>query len=130
MEAMNMTNEMKQFINQIETNCGLMQFYRYHFECIDSSIYLYIYPRATGLIIAGAFIETISNVVNGGRFYLEYNHKLEKPAICILYDEILSSYAPLENEQLVCIESFDDRHFNVFAVYVNGEYDRRIKIVK
>jgi hypothetical protein len=44
--------------------------------------------------------------------------------------QILDSYIPQSNEQLVCIENFTDYSYAVYAVYVNGEYDRRIKISK
>lgn len=35
-----------------------------------------------------------------------------------------------KNEQAVLIESFNDRDYDVYAIYVNGEYDRRIKVKK
>ena len=41
---------------------------------------------------------------------------------------ILDSYIPEANEKLVCIEDFTDYSYVVYAVYVNGEYDRRIKV--
>jgi hypothetical protein len=44
--------------------------------------------------------------------------------------EVLKSYTAKENEQLVCIENFRCCSYKVYAVYVNGEYDRRIKISK
>ena len=44
--------------------------------------------------------------------------------------EILQSYTPLKNEQVVCIENFEGCSYKVYAVYVNGEYDRSIKIAK
>ena len=42
--------------------------------------------------------------------------------------EIMTSYIAQSNEQLVCIENFEGNSYSVYAVYVNGEYDRRIKI--
>ncbi len=41
---------------------------------------------------------------------------------------ILDSYLPADNENLVCIEDITDCDYKVFAVYVNGEYDRRINV--
>lgn len=35
-----------------------------------------------------------------------------------------------KNEQAVLIESFNDADHDVYAIYVNGEYDRRIKVKK
>ena len=43
---------------------------------------------------------------------------------------ILQSYAPLQNEQLVCIENFDCYSYKTYAVYVNGQYDRKIHVSK
>ena len=43
---------------------------------------------------------------------------------------ILQSYTPASNETLVLIENFEGYSYKVFAVYVNGEYDRRIKVSK
>ena len=44
--------------------------------------------------------------------------------------EILQSYSVASNEQVVCIENFEGASYKVYAVYVNGEYDRRIKVAK
>ena len=44
--------------------------------------------------------------------------------------KVLDFYAPKSNEQVVCIENFDGYSYKVYAVYVDGEYDRRIKIRK
>jgi hypothetical protein len=41
---------------------------------------------------------------------------------------IMAFYNPQTNEKLVCIENFKGYSYSVYAVYVNGEYDRRIKI--
>jgi hypothetical protein len=43
---------------------------------------------------------------------------------------VMQSYTPKQNEKLVCIENFEGYSYKVYAVYVNGEYDRRIKIAK
>lgn len=43
---------------------------------------------------------------------------------------ILDSYTLQPNEQVVLIENFDDRTYKTYAVYVNGEYDRRINVRK
>jgi hypothetical protein len=43
-------------------------------------------------------------------------------------DKNNTDYIPQSNEQLVCIENFSGNDYSVYAVYVNGEYDRRIKI--
>ena len=45
-------------------------------------------------------------------------------------NEILQSYTPLKNETIVCIENFEGYSYKVYAVYVNGRYDRRIKVAK
>lgn len=42
--------------------------------------------------------------------------------------QVMESYIPSSNEKLVCIENFKGYSYSVYAVYVNGEYDRRIKI--
>lgn len=42
----------------------------------------------------------------------------------------MTTYTAQSNEQLVCIENFTDYSYVVYAVYVNGEYDRRIKVSK
>ena len=44
--------------------------------------------------------------------------------------EIFDFYIPAKNEEIVCIENFDDYSYKVYAVYVNGLYDRRIKVKK
>ena len=44
--------------------------------------------------------------------------------------EILKSYTLKENEKVVCIENFTGYSYKTYAVYVNGEYDRRIKVAK
>jgi hypothetical protein len=44
--------------------------------------------------------------------------------------EIFNFYTPSKNELIVCIENFDDCNYKVYAVYINGEYDRRIKVYK
>ena len=44
--------------------------------------------------------------------------------------EIFDFYIPKKNEEIVCIENFDDYSYKVYAVYVNGLYDRRIKVKK
>jgi hypothetical protein len=44
--------------------------------------------------------------------------------------EVLQYYTLKENESSVCIEDFDGYSYKVYAIYVNGEYDRRIKISK
>jgi len=43
---------------------------------------------------------------------------------------IFQFYTPANNEQLVLIEDFVGYSYKVYAVYVNGIYDRRIKIAK
>jgi hypothetical protein len=45
-------------------------------------------------------------------------------------DTVLQSYTVKENETVVCIENFTCYSYKVYAVYVNGEYDRRIKVKK
>ena len=45
-------------------------------------------------------------------------------------NEILQSYTLAKNETVVCIENFTGYSYKVYAVYVDGEYDRRIKIAK
>jgi hypothetical protein len=45
-------------------------------------------------------------------------------------NEILQSYTLLENETSVLIENIEGCSYKVYAIYVNGEYDRRIKIAK
>jgi len=45
-------------------------------------------------------------------------------------NEIYQSYTLGQNEQVVCIENFDCYSYKVYAVYVNGQYDRRIKVSK
>ncbi len=45
-------------------------------------------------------------------------------------NNVLEFYTPAKNEQLVEIENFICYNYRVYAVYVNGEYDRRIKIRK
>jgi hypothetical protein len=45
-------------------------------------------------------------------------------------NNILQFYTPANNEKLVEIENFSGYSYKVYAVYVNGEYDRRIKIKK
>lgn len=42
--------------------------------------------------------------------------------------KVLSKYKKKKNEQLVMIENMTDEPFVVYAVYVDGEYDRRIKV--
>lgn len=44
--------------------------------------------------------------------------------------EIYQFYTPKANEQLVLIENFDSEMFKTYAVYVDGEYDRRLNIAK
>lgn len=44
--------------------------------------------------------------------------------------DILDFYTVAENEQVVCIENFEGYSYKVYAVYVNGEYDRKIKVRK
>lgn len=44
--------------------------------------------------------------------------------------DVLINYTPAPNEQLVNIEDFVDSLYKVYAVYVNGQYDRRIKVLK
>lgn len=43
---------------------------------------------------------------------------------------ILDVYSPLPNEKVICIENFEGYSYKVYAVYVKGEYDRRILIRK
>jgi hypothetical protein len=43
-------------------------------------------------------------------------------------DKNNTDYIQQSNEQLVCIENLKGYSYSVYAVYVNGEYDRRIKI--
>lgn len=45
-------------------------------------------------------------------------------------ETILQSYTIKENEQLVLIENFECYSYKVYAVYVDGVYDRRIKVKK
>ena len=44
--------------------------------------------------------------------------------------EILNSYTLAENETVFCIENFESCNYKIYAVYVNGEYDRKILIAK
>lgn len=44
--------------------------------------------------------------------------------------EILESYTLKPNEQAVCIENYDSENYKIYAIYVNKEYDRRIKVKK
>lgn len=44
--------------------------------------------------------------------------------------KVLQFYTLKSNEQAVCIENFPDYSYKVFAVYVDGLYDRIIKIAK
>ena len=44
--------------------------------------------------------------------------------------EILNSYTLASNEKMVCIENFDSNSFKTYAVYVDGQYDRKIHIRK
>jgi hypothetical protein len=44
--------------------------------------------------------------------------------------EILKSYTLAKNEKAVCIENFEGYSYKVFAIYIDGQYDRRIKIAK
>ena len=39
-------------------------------------------------------------------------------------------YTPAANETLVLIENFEGYSYKTYAVYVNGEYDRRINVAK
>ena len=39
-------------------------------------------------------------------------------------------YTPTANETLVLIENFEGYSYKTYAVYVNGEYDRRINVSK
>lgn len=43
---------------------------------------------------------------------------------------ILKSYTLAKNEKAVLIENFVGCEYKVYAIYVNGEYDRRIKVKK
>ena len=43
-------------------------------------------------------------------------------------DKNKTLYVPQDNQKLVCIEKIKGYSYSVYAVYVNGEYDRRIKI--
>lgn len=45
-------------------------------------------------------------------------------------NEVLQYYTPKSNEKLVLIENIGGYSYKVYAVYVNGEYDRRIKVSK
>ena len=42
--------------------------------------------------------------------------------------QILLSYEPKPNEKILCIENDPTLSYNVYAVYVNGQYDRKIRI--
>ena len=44
--------------------------------------------------------------------------------------EIFTRYIAQPNEQLLCIEDIEGNSYRVYAVYVNRQYDRRIKIFK
>jgi aspartate 1-decarboxylase len=44
--------------------------------------------------------------------------------------EILQSYTLAPNEKVVLIENFDSNSFKTYAVYVDGQYDRKIHIRK
>ena len=44
--------------------------------------------------------------------------------------EILQSYELKSNETAVCIENFEGYSYKVYAVYINGEYDKIIKVSK
>jgi hypothetical protein len=44
--------------------------------------------------------------------------------------KVLTKYKKKKNEQLVMIENMTDEPYVVYAVYVDGEYDRRIKVKK
>jgi hypothetical protein len=44
--------------------------------------------------------------------------------------EVLNSYSLKENESIVCIENFEGYSYKVYALYVNGEYEKRIYISK
>jgi hypothetical protein len=45
-------------------------------------------------------------------------------------NQILKSYKPKKNETMVCVENFDAYDYKVYAIYLNGEYDKRIKVKK
>lgn len=45
-------------------------------------------------------------------------------------NSVLSFYTPSENEKLILIQNLTAYSYKVYAVYVNGEYDRKIKIKK
>jgi hypothetical protein len=45
-------------------------------------------------------------------------------------ENILDSYTLAKNETCVCIENFDGYSYKVYAIYVDGIYDRRIKVRK
>lgn len=45
-------------------------------------------------------------------------------------ETILQSYTIKENEQVVLIENIEGYSYKVYAVYVDGVYDRRIKVKK
>lgn len=45
-------------------------------------------------------------------------------------NEILPFYTLAKNEQAVCIENFEGYSHKVFAIYVNGQYEKRIKVSK
>lgn len=50
--------------------------------------------------------------------------------LLVLEREILQSYTLAPNEKVVLIENFEGNSFKTYAVYVNGEYDRKIHIRK
>ena len=43
---------------------------------------------------------------------------------------VFQSYTPAANEKLILIENFEGYYYKTYAVYVNGEYDRRINVAK
>lgn len=44
--------------------------------------------------------------------------------------EILSGYKLGHNETVKCIENDPNLSYNIYAIYVNGLYERRIRVVK
>lgn len=44
--------------------------------------------------------------------------------------KILNSYTLKENEKVICIENFEGYSYKVYALYVNGQYQKRISIKK